>query len=182
MTGALCRSTSLPSTAAAPGRNGPKSGSRASFVAKLCTNVGEGKRSFDGTGCGESLRGPSARREFRAVRAMNKRVRRRFDAALLPRLFGNNVPGHTTRAPPVGFELATNGIQFYAIANCTRVHEGISTPHPPFRALWRGVRPPTGRWRRLPLRRVEWSPTQRGWRRVTRVRRDRGERRAHAMS
>ena len=29
------------------------------------------------------------------------------------------MPGHTTRAPPVGFkfELATNGIQFYAIAN-----------------------------------------------------------------
>ena len=36
---------------------------------------------------------------------------------LLTRLFGNNVPGHTTRAPPVGFELATNGIQFNAIAN-----------------------------------------------------------------
>ena len=33
-------------------------------------------------------------------------ARRRFAAALLPRLFGprNNVPGHTTRAPPVGFE------------------------------------------------------------------------------
>ena len=42
-------------------------------------------------------------------------ARRRFAAALLPRLFENNVPGHTTRAPPVGFELATNGIQFYAI-------------------------------------------------------------------
>ena len=28
-----------------------------------------------------------------------------------------NVPGHTTRAPPVGFELAANGVQFYAIAN-----------------------------------------------------------------
>ena len=40
--------------------------------------------------------------------------RRRFAAALLPRLFGNNVPGRTTRAPPVGFELATTGIQFYA--------------------------------------------------------------------
>ena len=38
-------------------------------------------------------------------------------AVLLPRLFGNRIPGHTTRAPPVGFELATNGIQFYAIAN-----------------------------------------------------------------
>ena len=44
-------------------------------------------------------------------------LRRKFAAALLPRLFGNNVPGHTTRAPPVGFELATNGVQFYAIAN-----------------------------------------------------------------
>ena len=30
--------------------------------------------------------------------------RRRFAAALLPRLFGNNVPGHTTRAPPVGLQ------------------------------------------------------------------------------
>ena len=40
-----------------------------------------------------------------------------FAAALLPRLFGNNVPGHTTREPPVGLELATNGIQFYAITN-----------------------------------------------------------------
>ena len=27
------------------------------------------------------------------------------------------IPGHTTRAPPVGFELETNGFQFYAIAN-----------------------------------------------------------------
>ena len=41
--------------------------------------------------------------------------RRRFAAALLPRLFGNNVPGHTTRAPPVGSEQGTNGFQFYAI-------------------------------------------------------------------
>ena len=32
-------------------------------------------------------------------------------------LFGNNVPGHTTKAPQVGFELATKCIQFYAIAN-----------------------------------------------------------------
>ena len=29
----------------------------------------------------------------------------------------NNVPGHSTRAPQVGFELVTNCIQFYAIAN-----------------------------------------------------------------
>ena len=46
-------------------------------------------------------------------------ARRRFAAALLPRLFGTNVPGHTTRAPPVGFEPRTNGFQpeFYAMAN-----------------------------------------------------------------
>ena len=45
-------------------------------------------------------------------------IRLGFAAALLPRLFGTEVPGHTTRAPPVGFELAaTNGIQLYAIAN-----------------------------------------------------------------
>ena len=36
-----------------------------------------------------------------------------------PRSHQNSIPGHTTRAPPVGFELATNGIQFrvYVIAN-----------------------------------------------------------------
>ena len=45
-------------------------------------------------------------------------IRRRFAAALLPRLFVSKVPGHTTRAPPVRFELATNaGIQLYALAN-----------------------------------------------------------------
>ena len=27
------------------------------------------------------------------------------------------IQGHTTRAPPLGFELATDGIQFCAIAN-----------------------------------------------------------------
>ena len=27
------------------------------------------------------------------------------------------IPGHTTRAPPVGFKLETNCFQFYAIAN-----------------------------------------------------------------
>ena len=45
-----------------------------------------------------------------------------LQAALLPRLFGSSIPpagrpGHATRAPSVGFELATNGIQFYVIAN-----------------------------------------------------------------
>ena len=41
----------------------------------------------------------------------------RLAAALLPRLFANRIPGHTTRAPQVGFELATNSIQFYVFAN-----------------------------------------------------------------
>ena len=55
------------------------------------------------------------------------KVRRRFAAALLPRLFGNNFPDHTTREPTVGFELATNGIQFYAIANLDkRGRESVS--------------------------------------------------------
>ena len=48
-------------------------------------------------------------------------VRRRFAAASLPSLFGNNVPDHTTRKPQVGFELATNSIQFYAIANVDKL-------------------------------------------------------------
>ena len=43
--------------------------------------------------------------------------RQKLAAALLPQLFGTKVPGHTTRAPPVGFKLATNCIQLYAIAN-----------------------------------------------------------------
>ena len=30
---------------------------------------------------------------------------------------------HTTRASPVGFELATNGIQFYAMPTWTRINE-----------------------------------------------------------
>ena len=53
--------------------------------------------------------------------------RQRFAAALLPRLLGTKVPGHTTRAPQVGFELATNCIQLYAIANLdkTSLHVGV---------------------------------------------------------
>ena len=43
--------------------------------------------------------------------------RRRFTAALLSRLFGINIAGHITKAPQVGFKLATNCIQFYAVAN-----------------------------------------------------------------
>ena len=51
----------------------------------------------------------------------NFRVGRRFAAALLvPRLYGKDPRSHhkpQARAPPVGFELETNGFQFYAIAN-----------------------------------------------------------------
>ena len=37
------------------------------------------------------------------------------------------IPGHTTRAPPVGFGLETNGFQFYAIANtCASRYHGNS--------------------------------------------------------
>ena len=32
-------------------------------------------------------------------------------------LLWNNVSGHTTREQPVRFKLATNSIQFYAVAN-----------------------------------------------------------------
>ena len=40
-------------------------------------------------------------------------LRRRFPAALIPQLFGNSIPDYTTRAPLVGFDLATECIQFY---------------------------------------------------------------------
>ena len=33
-----------------------------------------------------------------------------FDGALIPSLFGNSIPGHTTRTPPIGFELATSSM------------------------------------------------------------------------
>ena len=48
---------------------------------------------------------------------MIQSVMKRFTAALLPWRFKNRIPGHTTKEPPVGFELATKGIQFYVIAN-----------------------------------------------------------------
>ena len=47
--------------------------------------------------------------------------RQRFTVALLPLLFRNNIPGHTSRMPQVGFELATNSIQFYAITNSEKI-------------------------------------------------------------
>ena len=49
-----------------------------------------------------------------------------FAAPLLPRLFGNSIPGHTTRAPSVGFELATNGVQLLVIANLDIMIRGIA--------------------------------------------------------
>ena len=60
-----------------------------------------------------------------AIRPPQPKAGRRFAAALILYLFGNSIPGHTTRAPPlqtqpavrVGFELATYGIQFYVFAN-----------------------------------------------------------------
>ena len=51
---------------------------------------------------------------------VNAKVCTDFAAALLPRLLGNNIPGHTTRAPQVGAkdsELATNCIQVYGNDN-----------------------------------------------------------------
>ena len=60
----------------------------------------------------------------------------RFAAALLPRLFGNNVPGHTTRVPQVGFELASNGIQSYAIANLDKTSQLLWIHRYQFIDLW----------------------------------------------
>ena len=57
-------------------------------------------------------------------------MRLTFTAALLPRLFRNNIPSHTTREPPVGFKLATNSVQFYAIANLDKTsHDILETKH-----------------------------------------------------
>ena len=44
---------------------------------------------------------------------------------MLPRLFRNNIPGHTTRAPPLGFELATNGIKCHVLANLDKTSESL---------------------------------------------------------
>ena len=49
---------------------------------------------------------------------------RRFSAALLPRLLGNNIAGHTTREPKAGFELETKGFQ-YVIANLDKTSLSI---------------------------------------------------------
>ena len=46
-------------------------------------------------------------------------IGRGFAAALLPRLYGTNPRSHhkgASAAPPIGFELETNGFQFYAIS------------------------------------------------------------------
>ena len=42
-------------------------------------------------------------------------------AALLPLLFWNTIPDHTKRVLHVGFKLATNIIQFYAITNLDKI-------------------------------------------------------------
>ena len=65
---------------------------------------------------GRSITEPVSLGSLRSCSAAVKR--QRFIAALLPllSLFWNSIPGLTTRAPPVGFELATNSIQFYVIA------------------------------------------------------------------
>ena len=47
--------------------------------------------------------------------------------------WSGRIPGHTTRAPPVGFELETNGVQLYAIANLdkTGFRLGVPATHKP---------------------------------------------------
>ena len=40
-----------------------------------------------------------------------------FTTVTEERICSERIPGHTTRAPPAGFELETNGFQFYALAN-----------------------------------------------------------------
>ena len=51
-----------------------------------------------------------------AVTAVLEGVKRRFAAALLPRLFRNNVPGHTTKAPPVGVRAGDQ--QYPVLCHC----------------------------------------------------------------
>ena len=49
------------------------------------------------------------------------------------RFAAGRIPGHTTRAPPVGFELETNCFQFYAIANLVIMlsgHNPVLVPCP----------------------------------------------------
>ena len=40
-------------------------------------------------------------------------IKQRFSAALIPQLFWNSIPGHTTREPLIGFEVATDSSQLY---------------------------------------------------------------------
>ena len=53
--------------------------------------------------------------------AISEDYRLHFRAGGSPQLYyhdcSGRIPGHTTRAPPVGFVLETNGFQLYAIAN-----------------------------------------------------------------
>ena len=63
---------------------------------------------------------PTTRRR-RGLAAATVAVGDTFQGGGSPQLYyhdcSGRIPGHTTRAPPVGFELETNGFQFYAIAN-----------------------------------------------------------------
>ena len=54
--------------------------------------------------CSRTFRHGTGARSAAHMQFMYKFIGRRFAAALLPRLFGR-IPGHTTRAPQVGFEL-----------------------------------------------------------------------------
>ena len=51
------------------------------------------------------LESPELCLKFKKIIGASVLKRRRFAAALLPRLFGNCIISHTTRAPPVGFKL-----------------------------------------------------------------------------
>ena len=113
----------------------------------------------------------------------NRSVRLR--RATVPRTQPSPGQSYSTVLPTKAGPFATSagvGSRKPAGAMNILVHGGVIPP-PPL-AVWRGVRLPPGRWRRLPLRRAECAPTQRGWRRAApaRVRRDRGERRAPADS
>ena len=116
VTGAPCRSTSLPSAAAAPRRIGPKTGSMATSVAKLCTSVGERKRPPPVS----AAAGPAEHCD-----------------CVVAVLSGSSEPARAMNI------LSTRGVN--------------TAPPPSGVNRCASLR---GRWRRLPLRRVECAPTQ----------------------
>ena len=58
------------------------------------------------------------------------RVKTKVKGGGSPQLYHHDcsgrIPGYTTRAPPVGFDLETNGFQFYAITNLDKMSLDIS--------------------------------------------------------